>query len=258
MAADYEGGYFRKKKINFSMVSNAILRDEKISLKAKGLYALIQSYITVDDFTLYKGFLQAKCLEGKKAFDSAWQELKETGYLKQYRIQDKETKRFCWEYELLDEPEAIHTKGIVWLRDDMAQGCDGKGGGYNNIINNNTIQSNILSNRIISIEDTMEQIGYETFNLTDREQVREIAMLINDIVNMPDGNTIRIAKSDLPVSKVKERFLELNKFHVEYVLGCLKDNRTKITNVRGYLLTALYNAPTTMGTYYQSKLALYN
>lgn len=256
--ADDGGGYFRKKKINFSMVSNTIIRDEKISLKAKGLYALIQSYITVDDFILYKGFLQSKCLEGKKAFDGAWQELKEAGYLKQYRMQDAETKRFCWEYELLDEPEAIPPKGIVWLRDDMAKGCDGKGGGYNNTIQNNTLQNNILSNRIISTDEVMDQIGYDAFPSADKQQVMEIAMLIKDILQMPCGVKLRIAKANIPVEVVKERFMELNKFHIEYVLSCMKETKTPVGNIKNYVLTALYNAPATMGAYYQSKLRLYN
>lgn len=51
---EYSGGKFRKKKVNFSMISNEIIRDDTVSLKTKGLYALIQSYITMDDFTLYK------------------------------------------------------------------------------------------------------------------------------------------------------------------------------------------------------------
>lgn len=63
---DEQGGRFRQKKVNFSMVPNEIIRDENISLKAKGLYALIQSYITLDNFILYKGFLQSHCREGKK------------------------------------------------------------------------------------------------------------------------------------------------------------------------------------------------
>ena len=49
-------GTFRKKKIYFSQVSNEALRDENLSLKAKGLYALIQSYITIENFILYKDF----------------------------------------------------------------------------------------------------------------------------------------------------------------------------------------------------------
>ena len=95
------GGKFRHKK-SFSVVSNEILRNDTISLKAKGLYSLIQSYITLENFTLYKGFLLSKCKEGKKAFDSTWKELKESGYLVQYQMQDPETKQFCWEYELRD------------------------------------------------------------------------------------------------------------------------------------------------------------
>lgn len=76
---EYSGGKFRKKKVNFSMISNEIIRDDTVSLKSKGLYALIQSYITLEDFSLYKGFLLSKCKEGKKAFDAAWKELKDAG-----------------------------------------------------------------------------------------------------------------------------------------------------------------------------------
>jgi hypothetical protein len=47
-----ENGSFRKKKTYFSQVSNEALRDNTLSLKAKGLYALIQSYITIENFTL--------------------------------------------------------------------------------------------------------------------------------------------------------------------------------------------------------------
>ena len=47
-------GYFRKKKINFTMVSNSALDDDTLSLKAQGLYAKIQRYITIEGFKLYK------------------------------------------------------------------------------------------------------------------------------------------------------------------------------------------------------------
>ena len=99
---DGKSGRFRKKKVNFSMVSNTIIRDKDISLKAKGLYALIQSYITLDNFTLYKSFLMKQCCEGERAFDGAWKELKQTGYLKMYKIREG-AKTFIYEYELLVE-----------------------------------------------------------------------------------------------------------------------------------------------------------
>lgn len=104
MAYTNTGGRFRQKKYNFAMVSNSPLHDDELSLRARGLYATIQSYITIPNFTLYKVYLQRHCPEGQKAFDRAWTELKKKGYLKQYRLQDPETKRFYWEYDLLDIP----------------------------------------------------------------------------------------------------------------------------------------------------------
>ena len=104
-----KNGVFRPKR-----VSNTALRDPNLSLKAKGLYSLIQSYITLPDFTLYKNHLMSLCLEGTKAFNSAWREIKEKGYLKQYRIPGGENDTFIYEYELLDEPD-LSTPGLINL-----------------------------------------------------------------------------------------------------------------------------------------------
>lgn len=99
-----ETGRFRKKRSNFAQVSNAVLRNPEISLKAKGLYSLIQSYITLDNFILYKSFLQKQCKEGNHAFVSAWKELKDNGLLIQYKLKT-ESGEFYYEYELLDKPK---------------------------------------------------------------------------------------------------------------------------------------------------------
>ena len=37
-----------------------------------------------------------------------------------------------------------------------------------------------------------------------------------------------------------------------YVLDSLRETTTKIINIRAYLLTALYNAPLTIGPYYSA------
>lgn len=44
----------RPKNPYFSQVSNVALRDSRLSLKAKGLYSLIESYITMENYVLYK------------------------------------------------------------------------------------------------------------------------------------------------------------------------------------------------------------
>ena len=261
---DGKSGRFRKKKVNFSMVSNTIIRDKDISLKAKGLYALIQSYITLDNFTLYKSFLMKQCCEGERAFDGAWKELKQTGYLKMYKIREG-AKTFIYEYELLDEPEkkeqcqyvdlqnvGVENEGFenVYLHDvDTTKGCS-----FNNTIRNNNVSNNNLSNHIVSTSDVMEQIGYKAFSEADISQVDEIVMLIADVLNMPDDTSIRIAKIEKPTLIVKSRFRKLNYFHIEYVLRCLDKNTTKIANIKKYLLTALYNAPSTIETFYKAEV----
>lgn len=103
--AENQNGKFRPKKINFAPVSNSALKDPRLTLKAKGLYALIQSYITMPNFLLNKGWLRDRCREGEKAFDSAWKELKDCGFLKQYRIPNGKNDTFRYEYELLDEAD---------------------------------------------------------------------------------------------------------------------------------------------------------
>lgn len=169
-----KSGQFRKKKIYFTQVSNVALRDSSLSLKAKGLYALIQSYLTIEDFTLYKNTLKKHLKEGEKAFESTWKELKDAAYLIQYRLQDTKTKQFYYEYELLDEPnielanqvhnsqnrkkheEKSHTpkkvgmdkknkKAIPTKKEYMDNGYSGKVWVHNNTNLNNTDLNNTIS-----------------------------------------------------------------------------------------------------------------
>ncbi len=83
------------------------------------------------------------------------------------------------------------------------------------------------------------------------ELLDAIMNLILDIV-CSKRKTIRIAGDDKPVNVVKSQFLKLNSMHIEYVIDCMKLNSTKVRNIKQYLLAALYNAPITMGSYYQA------
>ena len=62
----------------------------------------------------------------------------------------------------------------------------------------------------------------------------------------------RIAGSDFPHEVVRSRFLKLNSDHVQFAMECMKQNTTKIRNIKQYLLTVLYNAPTTISNYYSA------
>ena len=259
------GGRFRKKRVNFAMVSNSIIRDEAISLKAKGLYALIQSYITLDDFTLYKGFLQSRCSEGKKAFESAWKELKDTGYLVQNRMQD-EKHQFYYEYELLDEvQDPVPQKGGAANSPVPQKGYTGKGGtsesgsitngdSNNNTNQTNIIQNNILSNHIISADDVKRQIDYHCYREIDLDKVDNLVMIMVDVLNMDDSEMVRVNQRTIPAHIVKNRFKQITHSHIDYILLVLQDFTGKIANTRNYLITTIYNAPSTMDVYFSNRV----
>ena len=66
------------------------------------------------------------------------------------------------------------------------------------------------------------------------------------------ASTMRIGGEVLPVDAVKRRFRQLDSEHIKYVIDSLQQTTTKINNIRAYLLTALYNAPITIGPYYSA------
>ena len=94
-------------------------------------------------------------------------------------------------------------------------------------------------------------MNYDPYN--DKEMFEEIYETICDVVCVK-RNIIRINGVDYPYELVKTRFLKLNSSHVEYVMNCMRNTVSKITNIRSYLLTALYNAPSTMNHYYQQEV----
>ena len=47
---------------------------------------------------------------------------------------------------------------------------------------------------------------------------------------------------------VRSRFLKLDSSHIEFVMECLHNNTTEVRNMKQYLLTVLFNAPTTSAT----------
>ena len=85
---------------------------------------------------------------------------------------------------------------------------------------------------------------------SDKGLYEELYEVICEIVCVK-RKTVKVNGEDYPYELVKSKFLKLDSSHLEYVIGCMKDTTTKITNIRAYMVTALYNAPNTMNHYYQ-------
>lgn len=84
------------------------------------------------------------------------------------------------------------------------------------------------------------------------EQLDELVELMVEIqcTNKP---TIQIAGNEYPIDLVKQRFSKITGKHIEYVIGCFKENTTRIHNIKQYLLSALFNAPATVEHYYTAE-----
>ena len=99
----------------------------------------------------------------------------------------------------------------------------------------------------LEIESLRERYPYE------HEMLDSIMDLMLDAI-CSNRKTIRIAGDDKPVNVVKSQFLKMNSGHIEYVMDCLKQNTTKVRNIKQYLLGTLYNAPLTMSSFYQAEV----
>ena len=101
-------------------------------------------------------------------------------------------------------------------------------------------------------EAVREQIDYPLLALSypgdDPDCILE---LICDVLSS-NSPGIKIGGETIPTAKVQTRFRRLQFDHVAYVLDSLRETTTKIINIRAYLLTALYNAPLTIGPYYSA------
>lgn len=99
------------------------------------------------------------------------------------------------------------------------------------------------------LEFIRENIEYDCFEEKEQEQVDELVEIMLDVV-CSTKETIRVNKEDVPHEVVKSRFLKLTYEHIDYVLLALKRNTSDVKNIRAFLITTLYNAPTTIDSYY--------
>ena len=103
------------------------------------------------------------------------------------------------------------------------------------------------------IERNIKQnISYLDFMDRDSPTKEAIDFIVEIMVDAVEGKRdLKINQNWLSYEKIRERLLEIKKEHIEYVLSVLKENTSKITHFRAYLLSILYNAP--INSIYYSK-----
>ena len=265
-----------ERNTGYTVMSNHHLRNKELSLKAKGLLSQMLSLPEDWDYTL--AGLSYINRESIDAIRTAVWELEKAGYITRRQGRDEKGKMTAIEYTIYEQPQPPALDCPV-LENPMQLNKDIQKTDLSKKEKSNTDLSNNHSIPILSPtpsplrEETAEperkgteaadaysvyeeiikdNIEYEHFikhTNIDRERLYEIVSLILETV-CTKRKTIRIAGDDYPAELVKAKFMKLNSSHIEFVFDCMKENTTKIRNIKQYLKAVLFNAPNTIDSYY--------
>lgn len=270
-------------------MANFHLRDKSLSNKARGLLSTMLSLPEAWDYTT-RG-LAAICKDGVDGITAQLKELEENGYLLRRRIRDDKGRISDVEYIIYEEPhprnpdtDSPYTKKPDMDMPDTVLPCTENPAQINkdkrntdesitDLSSNDSIpffperlsvlaaleaKRNEATVKDMSIyrELIKENIDYDILLEDmpyDRDRLDEIVEILTETV-CSTRKQIRVGGNDYPAEVVRSKLLKLDAEHIRFVFMCLKENTTKIRNIRQYLLTTLWNAPTTMDNYYSSRV----
>lgn len=270
-----------EKTKNYTIMANYHLRDKRLSLKAVGLLSKMLSLPEEWDYTT-RG-LAAICKDGVDAIGAALKELENCGYLVRHRLRDDRGRMRDTEYVIYESPHTAlpDTENTYLDNPDMDKPDTENPAQLSKDISDSQKEKNKNGSSIHSIpflsgEETpkpetkrkdakleemaryreliKENIEYDALCCDfpySHDRLDEIVELLVETV-CSGKQYIRVSGEDYPAEVVKSRLLKLDSEHIRFVFDCLKENTTKIRNIRQYLLATLYNAPATIGSYYSA------
>ena len=268
---------FRVEKTkDFTVMSNYHLRDKNLSLKAKGLLSQMLSLPEEWDYTL--AGLACINKESKDAIRSAVNELEQAGYTTRRQTTTEGGRFGCNEYLIRERPvlpsplpenpttastptELPVSENPTQLNTNSSKTEKEK----TELSSTDSLPIRQKRNRTEVTAAEMQQyreiiaqnISYDLLRQEyphQQEQLVEILEILVETV-CTTRQTVRVAGNNFPTEVVKGRLMKLTAEHIRFVLGCLSRNTTKIRNIRQYLLTTLYNAPTTIDNYYAAMVS---
>ena len=274
---------FRVEKTkDFTIMSNHHLRNTELSLKAKGLLSLMLSLPEDWDYTT-KGLAHI-CKDGVDSITTALKELERHGYLTRQRLRYDNGQLGDIEYTIHEQPVSTENTGLSPKRENPRQVKPEQAKPkqaepeQENPAQLNTNRSNTNSEKtyppntqgenpypsihlkerqgdVAAIRDSVQsQIGYDCLVTPyNRDRMDEIVELMVEIL-CTGRETITISGAEYPAELVRERMRKINSMHIEYIFGCLEQNASRVRNIKKYLLTTLFNAPATMGNYYDAQV----
>lgn len=104
------------------------------------------------------------------------------------------------------------------------------------------------------LEELRKQTGYYEHlsigNQAIAELYDQVLRILADVMILQPSSLVSINQVKLPASIVQERFRQLDCSHMDYLTQLLSENKSRIHNIRAFILTASYNAPSEIDAYY--------
>ena len=118
------------------------------------------------------------------------------------------------------------------------------------------VQKRLMDEMVLTRQMLKENIDYESLVISHPHDIKKIDELVEIMVEacVSTSPTIRVVGEDKPQQIVASRFEKMTYTTMEYVLNCLKENTSKVHNIKSYLLTTLYNASLTIDNYYAAEV----
>ena len=273
---------------DYTVMSNHHLRDKALSLKSKGLLSMMLSL--PEDWNYTTRGLAKICKEGVDAIGGALRELEAAGYIVRHQMRDRQGRISDTEYVIYEQPQPkapdtpqpdtaspdtenpyldspdTEKPAELNIEKSKTQKSNTQGSSTDSIPFRETAAARPPERKgrdAMSVEEmqsyrdlVLENIEYDHLCrefATYREDLDEIVELIVETV-CARRKTTRIAGADFPHEVVRSRFLKLDSSHIEFVMECLHNNTTEVRNMKQYLLTVLFNAPTTMNNHYTAQV----
>ena len=101
-----------------------------------------------------------------------------------------------------------------------------------------------------------EQIDYIRF-IQEKKSTDSLDEIVNIIAEIYISQKDRkINGCTVPYVAIESAFRKLDYDCIQYVIDCIEEQskKSRISNIKGYLITALYNAPFTISNYYSAQV----
>ena len=98
----------KTKEDPYTRVANSIIRDDRLSWKARGLMTYLMSL--PDDWIVYISELVKHAPDGKDSLTSGMNELRKYGYVSLEPQRDPQGRITHWQYEIYEEPQQPETE----------------------------------------------------------------------------------------------------------------------------------------------------